>query len=159
MGRVTKPGAIKPRSSRPWEPGGAPWEALRAHMWARWRAGRTPCYHCQCPYSQAPPDQIEHLISPQKRPDLAMDESNLKPTHGKCPACGLSCNNIAAGNAAPRDERGRSLPFGDAFKRQKIAEAAAKRARGVRARRDLAPSAREAQPARARPVASPGRDW
>lgn len=159
MGRVTKTGAIKPRSSRPWEPAGTAWESLRAHLWARWRAARIACYHCQCPYSQAPPDQIEHLISPQKRPDLAMAEENLRPTHGKCQACGLSCNNIAAGNAAPRDERGRSLPFTETFKRQKITEAAAKAARGVRSRRDLPPSGRRAGSTKPRPAGDPGRDW
>jgi hypothetical protein len=165
MGRVTKPGSVNPRSLRPWEPSGAAWEAVRAHLWARWRSTKINCYHCNCPYDQAPPDQIEHLISPQKRPDLAMAEENLRPTHSKCPpppaGCGLSCNNIAAGNAAPRDYLGRSLPFPPAFKAQKMTEAAAKAAQGPRARRALPPSARRAgpAPARPRPPANPGRDW
>jgi hypothetical protein len=167
MGRITRPGAINPRSNRPWEPAGAAWEALRAHMWARWTAARLPCYHCQCPYDQAPPNQIEHLISPQKRPDLAQSAENLRPTHGKCPHCGLSCNNVAAGNAAPRDAKGRSLPFPPEFKARKMAEAAAKAAQGPRARRELPPSARKPVPvirgipAKPRPDrdANPGRDW
>ena len=162
MGRVTKPGSANPRSIRPWEPSGGAWEAVRAHLWARWSSTRIKCYHCQCPYDQAPPDQIEHLISPQKRPDLAMAEENLRPTHSKCPCCGLWCNNVAAGNAAPRDTLGRSLPFTPEFKARKMAEAAAKATRGTRARRELPPSARHATRTPAKPIrpsASPGRDW
>jgi len=153
MGRTTKPGAARSRATRRWEPSGVAWESLRAHLFAQWRAARTPCYHCGCPHDQAPPDQVEHLISPQKRPDLAMDENNLRPTHSRCPCCGLWCNNLSAGNAAPRDAQGRSLPFPREFKERKMAEAAAKPPRGV-ARRDTPPTpAVRAQPPR------PGREW
>lgn len=111
---------------KPGEPHGGQWEALRARLWARWRANRTPCYHCACPFETAPPNQIEHLVSFQRRPDLAMDESNLVPTHGRCPppptGCGLSCNTLAGSNSAERDSRGRSVRFSPEFKARKMAE-------------------------------------
>jgi hypothetical protein len=88
-----------------------------------------------------------------------MAEENVAPSHGRCPHCLLSCQNIAAGNVAPRDPLGRSLPFPPAFKAQKMAEAAAKAAGGTQ-RRGLpaGPRERQARPA-ASPRADPGRDW
>ena len=119
MGREPKGGAIRHR--KPGQPRGGAWEALRRHLWAKWRANHTPCFHCGDPDH----DQIEHLISTQRRPDLGMDESNLVPTHSVCPHCFIACNTVAGSNSAERDSRGRSVPFSPAFKRQKSAEAAA----------------------------------
>ena len=118
MGRAPKGGAIRHR--KPGQPYGGAWEALRKRLWARWRAQSRTCFHCGCP----DPNAIEHLISTQRRPDLAMDESNLAPTHLKCPHCGIACNTVAASNSAERDAAGRSVPFSPAFKARKMAEAA-----------------------------------
>lgn len=104
------------------EPHGSQWESLRRQLWRRWRAQGAVCWHCLDP----DPDQIEHLISYQRRPDLAMAESNLAPTHSVCPHCGLSCNTLAASNSAERDAQGRSVPFSPAYKARKVAELAAK---------------------------------
>ena len=91
-------------------------------------------------------------------------EPFLVPTHGRCPpppaGCGLSCNNLSAGNAAPRDAIGRSLPFPPAFKARKMEEAAAKAAGGAPARGVAKPRQARPQPAAAIPGnAAIGREW
>ena len=80
-----------------------------------------------------------------------MDESNLAPTHLKCPHCGIACNTVAASNSAERDAAGRSVPFSPAFKARKMAEAAeAARQRGK------PPVSRGNRPPR---PAAIGREW
>lgn len=151
VGRALKGGA-GPRHRKPGQPHGGAWEALRARLWARWRGQGRPCFHCGCPDT----DQIEHLISTQRAPWLAMAEENLVPTHGRCPHCGLSCNTLAASNSAERDAQGRSVPFSTEYKRRKIAELAARNLA------EPAPSARpRGNPGKtpAQRSASVGREW
>ena len=141
MGRSLKGGARRSRSRQLGGPGGGIWESLRRQVL---RPGRR-CWHCGC----ADPDQVEHRISWQQRPDLmySLDwagEPFLVPTHGHCGHCLIWCNNIAGGNAAPRDELGRSLPFGDAFLADRRARAAGKSGKPP-------PSARNSR--------EPGREW
>jgi hypothetical protein len=122
MGRVRKPGAKRSLARELGGPGGAVWESARRQVL---RPGAR-CFHCGC----KDPDQVEHRISWQQRPDLMyvpewMGQPFLVPTHGHCPHCDIWCNNISAGNAAPRDELGRSLPFGEEFLAERRARAAA----------------------------------
>lgn len=111
MGRSIRGGALR----------GAAWEQLTRQLWTRWTAGGTQpatCYHCNHPIAPGL-GTVQHLLSPQAHPELAIAESNLKPCHGggsrRCPVCHLSCQNLAAGNLAPRDAAGRPLPWDDAF--------------------------------------------
>lgn len=153
MGRSIKGGATSHR--RPGDPREtAVWASMRATLWRTWTgngAHAAVCYHCQHPIQGI--GEVQHLISPRIRPELAMAESNLRPSHGggkkRCPTCGLACNPLAAGNAAARDAEGRPLPFTDQF----IREAQERTKTGQR-------------PAAGRPAASgrhapadPGRDW
>lgn len=63
--------------------------------------------------------EIAHLIPPQVAPHLAYVPENVRPAHGggkrRCAECFIACNTAAAGNLAPRDGNGRSLPFPPAF--------------------------------------------
>jgi hypothetical protein len=140
VGRARKLGAV--RHSKPGQPRGGAWEALRRRLWARWRAAGAVCFHCGCP----DPDQIEHRIGTARRPDLAMEESNLVPSHGRCPHCGIACQAVAASNSAERDSLGRSVPFSPGYKQRKSAEAAERRGKTQ-------------SPGKSRPVVVPGREW
>jgi hypothetical protein len=149
---------------------------FRRALWARWGPG-VPCWFCGH-HIRSGLGEIEHRISPRLRPDLAFTtwwrgEPFLVPVHGggrrRCPepGCDLDCNAIAGGNAAPRDELGRSARWSETFLAGRQAERAAHVARtGRRAspRRGLPgkPAAEpQRQPARvpARPRADVGRAW
>lgn len=93
---------------------------LANQLWAGWTGGgRHPaiCYHLLCHHEIAGRQfgEIQHLLSPQAHPELTLAPQNLKPVHAggrkRCPDCGLSCQNLAAGNLAERDPMGRPLPF------------------------------------------------
>jgi len=124
MGRSRKPGLIRSPS-----PAGPAWSAFRARLfsWEGW--GPAPdCFHCGHAIKPGL-GTVQHLISPRARPDLAWERSNLRPAHAggtrRCPECDLACQEIAAGNLAPRDGQGRPLPFPPEFLKAKIAERAA----------------------------------
>lgn len=131
-------------------PSGPAWSKFRPQVFRRWGL---VCYHCEHAIRPGA-GEVEHLISPGKRPDLAWDLDNLRPTHGstakrpRCPTCNLACNSIAAGNQAPRDADGRSLPFPPEFIAQKRAELS----KGG-PRRQF--SSRRTQPAKPAPPAPP----
>lgn len=104
------------------------YKVVVAGLWAGpWFAA--PCYHCHHAIIRGL-GTVQHLISPAVRPDLAWEPSNLRPAHGsgrrRCQTCGLSCQQIAAGNHAPRDPHGRPLPWDEAFIEKKVAERAAR---------------------------------
>lgn len=131
------------------------WRTLRARLWRQWTgngAHSAICYHCQHPITNGL-GEIQHLLSPQTHPQSAMLESNLRPSHGggrkRCGSCGLACNQLAAGNAAARDEKGRPLPFSEAF----IRAAQARTGAGNRLNRPVPPVKRAKAPETA------GREW
>jgi hypothetical protein len=148
---------------------------FRAGLWAAWR-GR-PCWFCGH-HIIAGLGEVEHRISPSLRPDLAFathwkGEEFLVPVHGggkrRCPepGCNLDCNAIAGGNAAPRDELGRSAKWPPEFLERKQAERAAYKAREGRtsvARRSpvnrvTAEPAGKSLPSQRRVYADAGRPW
>jgi hypothetical protein len=149
MGRARKGGA-GPRQADMYGPG---YGRFSARLWGTPRPEGfrgLPCYHCG--HAIRPGlGEVQHLLSPRVRPDLAQSRANVVPAHAggrkRCPVCDLACQAIAAGNLAPRDAQGRPLPWDEAFIRARMAERAAYRARA-------APSA----PGGAAPRAPAGRD-
>lgn len=114
MGRARKPG-IRRRTvpAGPNAPAGPKWVEFRKVLFAR--PGWDRCYFCGHHIDGPDAGEVEHLISPSRRPDLAWDPANLRPTHGggkrRCQQCGLNCNMVAQANTSERDEQGRSVPF------------------------------------------------
>jgi hypothetical protein len=145
----------------PRRPSGPRLQAFRAKLLNRW-GPRAVCYHCQ--HRAGPAGfTLQHLVSPETRPDLAYDEGNVRPCHAggryRCPEpeCNLACQQVSAGNQAPRDAQGRPVPFPAAFLRAKQAE----RQAWLAAHPETAPRLAVARsaPARARPASDVGREW
>jgi hypothetical protein len=162
------------------QPGGvgtARWRAFTKQLWATEFRGQ-PCWLCG--HRIIPGyGEVEHRISPSLRPDLAWSqwyrgEPFLVPVHGggkrRCPepSCALDCNATAGGNAAPRDELGRSAKWPPEFLARKQQERATYRARegrssvtrraGASTGMRPAPEAKPAPPGR-RVYADAGRPW
>jgi hypothetical protein len=119
--------------------GSTRWQKFRRQLIATELRGLS-CWYCGHPFASRDLIEIEHRISPSLRPDLAWQpwwrgQRFLVPVHGggrrRCPDpdCNLNCNMIAGGNAAPRDEMGRSAPWSPEFLARKQAERATYRAR------------------------------
>lgn len=174
MGRALQPGTI--RSAKP---SGPRWTEFRKWLFSEPFAAKN-CYHCghaiRLPGWQF--GEVQHLVSPEVRPDLAWAVPNLVPVHAgdysrtggpnkRCPDCGLACQAVAASNVAPRDEEGRPLPWDAAFIR--AAQQRSGRAHpGGQVPGNPRKPARETgevpeTPARSRPVTRAaldvGRDW
>jgi len=151
---------------------------FRKALWDAWGPG-VSCWFCGHRIIRGC-GEIEHRISPSLRPDLAFatswrGEQFLVPVHGggkrRCPepGCDLDCNAIAGGNAAPRDELGRSARWPPEFLARKQEERRTYQAREGRtsvARRNgrsqAPPPAREPAPEpepQRRVYADVGREW
>jgi hypothetical protein len=116
-----------------------------------------PCYHCGHHIIRGL-GTVQHLIPPSVAPALAADPRNLRPCHAggnrRCPECGLACQQVAAGNLAPRDEQGRPLPFPPEFIKAKQAS----RAKWL-AQRGLAQGPVAETPPLRRVYSDAGRPW
>lgn len=145
------------------DPAGAQWQSVRREVF---RQQGLTCYHCGHPCRPGLAT-VQHLLSPRTHPQLSYSLSNLRVAHSggqrRCPVCDLDCQAISASNTAPRDERGRPLPFPPEYLRQKIAERRARVASGQAQRRPRKPAGSAAKPAEAKPspriFPNAGRAW
>jgi hypothetical protein len=129
---------MRPGRGQPGGVGTHTWREFARQLWATEFRGAS-CWFCGHHIVRGL-GEIEHRISPSLRPELAWKiffsgEPFLVPVHGggkrRCPepGCDLDCNAIAGGNAAPRDELGRSAKWSPEFLERKQAERRTYRAR------------------------------
>jgi hypothetical protein len=112
-------------------PSGYRWDSYAAGLRLRWWQSARRCYYCDHPFAGAAAIEVCHLISPEKRPDLAW--SRVVPGHGstyrkmdkRCPECDLACNWLAHNSPGmKRDDNGFDLPFSAQFMDRAVADRA-----------------------------------
>lgn len=64
---------------------------LRADLKEQWRTTNTPCALCgqatidwDAPANEPDSFELDHKISRKARPDLAMNPTNMQPSHHRC---------------------------------------------------------------------------